>query len=259
MIRIIFFIPIAVRIFQPGLAPVPIHHCAVDLGIYRDVTGLAGYFIVVEIKYFVVVRTAGMTVLAADAVIVAGRNRVRAAFDIVSFGYMTVNTGHVRPVNPHVNIHLACRIVEGFLKISMFNIVAATAIKMAHAAIAPVRVSYVLSHIVVVGYFKLFIGSSRCCRPAGHAFLLEVGIGLVMANQTVDVVWVIKVEVVIFPSVTNMAAHAGSVVAERACAEIVIDVFFANFNQSLAGQLNLAFPKPVRADHQLVVALVMTC
>ena len=81
-----------------------------------------------------------------------------------------------------------------------------------------------------------------------------------MANQAVDIVFIGKIKVGVFPAVANMAGGAGGPVSLNTNAEVIDAVFFAGGDQFLSRRIvsRLAFPGPVDGVDDLVAGLGMT-
>ncbi len=135
----------------------------------------------------------------------------------------------------------------------MLHAIAAAAIEMAGAAIRSFRLTDALRHLHPVDGREPLehdaAGGVALCRRQ-----LVIGAGLLMADQAVDVLLVLEIEVRVRPIVAGMALRAHAFIAARIGAEIVDEVVLA---ENLARFGVFVFPGPVDGLHELMAGFVV--
>ena len=138
-------------------------------------------------------------------------------------------------------------------EIAMLDPIAAAAIKMAGPAIGSFRRPDALRDLCPFDGGQPLehdaAGSIALCRRR-----LVIGAGLLVADEAVDVLLVLEVEVCARPVVAGMTLRAHAFIAARIGAEIIDDVVLA---ENLARLGAFVFPGPVDGLHELVASLVV--
>jgi hypothetical protein len=200
----------AVLVFAPfdvlaGGGPIPVNLGGFSFGIYGDVAGLAGNVLSVSIEMMDQKITSSYMGLVCVAVL-TGKISFRSRYgntapgDHVVAGLVTILALEVHALA--TNAHMDIKVTRGFLEsrahIPVFDGIAAPTKEMAvHAASGPAWPAHILSD-----FHKIYVLFGKAC-PGWCLFVSPSG---VMTNQTVDLGHVGKIKVLIFPTITNMAA-----------------------------------------------------
>lgn len=153
-----------------------------------------------------------------------------------------VAVGAEKILTPHMYIEVFAGEIQAFIKVTVFDAIAAAAIEMALAAVIACGSAHTLGGGRQVNAFG---------RVAKIAFCICAGIS--MTNQAVYILLVGEIIGGFFgPAVAGMTGHAGLLVALGADAEIVDLVDFANCHGLIApGNFKrFAFPGPVGGCHK---------
>ena len=241
---VIFFVEADAVFGAPGRSPVPIDHCChATARNRRNVTGLAGDTIGVVVELHCgegleLVRPGAVAALArchiAPFTGLAGADRVlrhhvvAATGDDVLIGDVTFGARKVQALGVHVHIELLARLDERRIQIAMLDAIAAAAIEVAATAILSSGQADALGDFDIVNK-RLVLEHDRASLAALCVRRLVIGARAIMANEAVNVLLVGEIEVLVLPAVPCMALRAHAFVAARIGAEVVDQMFLAEF------------------------------
>ena len=151
----------------------------------------------------------------------AGRAVVGRAVLLVVADAVAVDAAQVGAVDAHVHVVITGRVGDAHRQVAVLDVGAAARVGVAeNAIIAGRRGALRDAH-------RDHVEVDARHRPAGRPRVLLVGVGLVVANQAVDVGRVVEIEVLVVVAVTGMALRAAPLVGRHRDAEVVEQLVLA--------------------------------
>ena len=224
----------------PGGRPIPGHLGGIARSARWHVAGLAGDAGQVGVDAVILVRRLAVAVGAGGLILLVEADRDRPAANLMILGDVTIGAQHV--LAAHVHVEVLGRVDQVLIEVAVLDGVAAAAGEVARATVLARRPGDALRHVGQIDALR---------RQPGVA--LQVGAGVVMTHQAVDLLAVAEVEIGVLPAVAGVAGGASRPVGLDADAEVVQAVLLADGHRLVvAGHLiGLALPGPVDGLHHL--------
>ena len=162
---------------------------------------------------------------------VLGDHGIATAFYIVTLRGVTGGAGKIQTIRTHVNIQCLLWVGHRGIKITMLHAVTTVTVKMADAAVLTTGFSHMLGNFAEIRslpdlfavFGKRLVHIGRMSRSGGK---LLIGIGCIVAYQTIDILFRGKIETVVFPAIAYMAACAAFMVGDYSTVEVVDNMLF---------------------------------
>ena len=202
-----------------------------------------------RIEQFIMMRSVCMTRFTGSSVYIIGRHRIEFSTDVMICCGMTCSAFHIHSITGHMHIHFPGATNDPLFKIPMFYIITPAAIKMTCTAISFLRITNMLGYFSQI-YFSI--------RVAGHRRSFNILFALIMTNHTIDILFIIEVEMIITHSKTNVAFGTSLLITFCSYTKVIEYIFLAQTFYSSSFNIRYPFPVPVRRSHDFLMRTVMT-
>ena len=189
---------------------------------------LASDFFQVLVDNFFFVERAFVAIFAVNSVVfIVCLNCQKRTRNLMIVSFVAFNTLHISAVDSHMNVNFFGCFVQRFFQIAVFYVVSSAAAVMASSAIITFRQTNALSDFIVIRRKEfLFAAFWRKCFFFGYRItcasrIFFISSRLVVANQAIDVFRVVKIEILIFPTVTGVTTRTTRFIRTNADTEIV--------------------------------------